>query len=288
VFICKGRVLFFLGDNDLDKESGESLEQAAQTALRKLGEALQTRAVERSWPVIRSGLLFTFIGLLLFISLSTVIWKVRSRALAFLRSQESTFPVKLHWLGIDWMPYLAAVVHSLVRTISWIVVLTVFFLWVTLSMRRFPYTQPWGNEAGSYVLRLIEQLASTVVDAMLGLLALFFVVLATRFIVRVAHALFEQIATGRINVSWMDADLKRATQRIFGVIVWIFAVVVAYPYLPGSKTDAFKAISVFVGLVVSLGSTGIVNQMMSGLFVVYSKALKTGEWVRVNEAAGEC
>ncbi len=61
----------------------------------------------------------------------------------------------------------------------------------------------------------------------------------------------------------------------------------AYPYIPGSGTDAFKGISVFVGLMISLGSTGIINQVMSGLFVVYSKALKPGEWVLVNDVEGE-
>ena len=61
----------------------------------------------------------------------------------------------------------------------------------------------------------------------------------------------------------------------------------AYPYIPGSGTDAFKGISVFVGLMISLGSTGIINQVMSGLFVVYSRALKPGEWVQVNDIEGE-
>jgi small-conductance mechanosensitive channel len=285
--VCKGRALFFVGENDLDKESGESLEQAEQAALRNLNDALQARAAERSWPVIRSGLLFTSLGLLVFVSLSVVVWKASSRALALLRGKQQSFHVKLHFLGVDLLPYLAAVVYSLVRTIAWIFTLTAFFLWVTLSLRRFPYTEPWGNEAGGYVLHLLRQLGSTAVYSLPGVLAVFFVVLATRFIVRLARALFEQIATGGIHVSWMDADLARATHRIFAVVAWIFAVIVAYPYIPGSKTDAFKGISVFFGLVISLSSTGIVNQIMSGLFVVYSKALKTGEWVKVNDTEGE-
>jgi small-conductance mechanosensitive channel len=69
--------------------------------------------------------------------------------------------------------------------------------------------------------------------------------------------------------------------------LWIFAIVVAYPHIPGSDTEAFKGLSVFLGLVISLGSTGIINQVMSGLFVVYSRSLRTGEWVRVNETEGE-
>ena len=64
------------------------------------------------------------------------------------------------------------------------------------------------------------------------------------------------------------------------------ALVFAYPYIPGSETDAFKGVSVLLGLMVSLGSAGLVNQVMSGLVVVYSRALKVGEYVRVGEQEG--
>jgi small-conductance mechanosensitive channel len=61
---------------------------------------------------------------------------------------------------------------------------------------------------------------------------------------------------------------------------------VAYPYLPGSNTEAFKGVSVFVGLVISLGSSGIVNQVMSGFMLTYSDALSPGEYVRIGEHEG--
>jgi small-conductance mechanosensitive channel len=61
---------------------------------------------------------------------------------------------------------------------------------------------------------------------------------------------------------------------------------VAYPYLPGSQSPAFQGISVFVGLMISLGSAGLVNQVMSGLVVIYSRALKVGEYVQVGQTEG--
>ena len=70
------------------------------------------------------------------------------------------------------------------------------------------------------------------------------------------------------------------------MLIWVFSVTIAYPYIPGSGTDAFKGVSVFVGLVVSLGSAGVVNQVMSGLVVIYSRALKPGEFVRVGDDLG--
>jgi len=130
-------------------------------------------------------------------------------------------------------------------------------------------------------------LTSAAVHELPGLLAVVVIFTVTRWIVRLGRALFDQIAAGKITVYWMDADLAHATQRIFAAIAWVFAIIVAYPYIPGSQTEAFKGISVFVGLVVSLGSTGIINQVMSGLFVVYSRALKSGEWVKVDNTEGE-
>ena len=108
----------------------------------------------------------------------------------------------------------------------------------------------------------------------------------TRLIARITSVIFSEIENGDVKVSWMQADTARATRRLVIVLIWIFAITVAYPYIPGSSTDAFKGVSVFVGLMVSLGSAGLINQVMSGLVVVYSRALQIGEYVRVGEDVG--
>jgi small-conductance mechanosensitive channel len=68
--------------------------------------------------------------------------------------------------------------------------------------------------------------------------------------------------------------------------LWVFALALAYPHLPGSGTDAFKGVSVFVGLMISLGSSGIVNQVMSGLTLTYSRALRLNDFVRIGDVEG--
>ncbi len=218
---------------------------------------------------------------------SALIWTSHGVTLAYLHSKEHSFPARLRLFGVDLLPHLANIVYALVRGVTWVLTLSAIYLWITLSLRRFPYTQPWGQRLGVYVLQLFQHLASTAVHALPGIFAVVVIFLITRWIVRLAKAFFDQVASGSLRTTWMDADIARATQRIFSAIAWIFALVVAYPYIPGSGTDAFKGISVFFGLVISLGSTGIINQIMSGLFVVYSRALKTGDWVRVNEIEGE-
>jgi small-conductance mechanosensitive channel len=286
-FTYNGKILFYLGTNDLDKETGETLAQASQQTLRNLDDALNARYAERSWPVIRSAPVFTLIGLTLLIIAVVLISRIHAWFVGILHRRQPLVRTPLQLFGIDLRPPIDSLVYAVIKTTSWVLIIAAFYSWATLSLGRFPYTQPWSHKLGSYVLQLFQQWGRSLLHSLPGLLAVTLIVLITRWIVRAANAFFNQVATGRIRVSWLDPDIAGATERIFAGIAWIFATVVAYPYIPGSGTDAFKGISVFLGLMISLGSTGIINQVMSGLFVVYSRALKTGEWVQVNDIEGE-
>lgn len=286
-FMYHGKVLFFLGTNDLDKESDETLVQATQRTLQNLDDALRARYDEQSWPVIRSATSFAVVGLVLLVVVVSLVWRSHNRIVALLKRREPLVRTPLQLFGIDLRPPIDSAVYGLMRIVEAVFVIAAIYVWTTFTLSRFPYTQPWSHKLGRYVLDLLEQWAASTARAMPGLLAVALIFLITRWIVRAGRSFFSQVAIGRIRVSWLDPDMAGATQRIFAIIAWIFAVVVAYPYIPGSGTDAFKGISVLLGLVVSLGSTGIINQVMSGLFVVYSRALKRGEWVMVNDVEGE-
>jgi small-conductance mechanosensitive channel len=286
-FGYKGRGLFFLGRGDLDVEPGQTLDQSSERVLKRLDEALVARQEERQWPVIRSGLLFTLLGLMLMLLAAFSIWRAYRWAALRMRATERSLRGRLRLANVDILPHIARIANRVLLGAAWVLSLIAFYLWLTFSLRQFPYTEPWGNQLGVYVLQLIQQLVQAAVRALPGCLAALIIFIIARWIAAIGKAFFDQVTTGGIRIPWMDPDVAHATQRIFTAFVWIFATVVAYPYIPGSNTEAFKGISVFFGLVISLGSTGIINQVMSGLFVVYSKALKSGEWVRVNETEGE-
>ena len=95
-----------------------------------------------------------------------------------------------------------------------------------------------------------------------------------------------RIEPGSVTLRGLQPDTAGATRGIVGVLIWVFALTVAYQYIPGSESDAFKAVGVFAGLMISLGSAGLVNQVMSGLVMVYARALRPGELVRAGEVIG--
>ena len=97
---------------------------------------------------------------------------------------------------------------------------------------------------------------------------------------------FKSVKEGRTQVPGLHKETVSATQRIISVVVWGFGIALAYPFIPMSNSDAFRGLSVMFGFMLTLGSAGIVNQLMSGLVLVYSRALSVGDFVDIGGTVG--
>ena len=164
--------------------------------------------------------------------------------------------------------------------------LIVTYAWMTIVLRRFPYTRPWGESLRGALFEVAVSGARAFVDQLPNLLTVLAIVIVVRFLARLTTLAFQAVEQGRISLPGIYPETAQPTRRIAVALLWIFALVVSYEYLPGSDSDAFKGASVFVGLVVSLGSTGIMNQVMSGLMLTYSRALRLGDFVRIGDVEG--
>ena len=97
---------------------------------------------------------------------------------------------------------------------------------------------------------------------------------------------FDRVARGQLRVTWLDADTAGPTKRLMVLGIWLFALAMAYPYLPGSGTEAFQGISVLLGLMVTFGGSSLFAQGASGLILMYSRTLRVGEYVRIDQHEG--
>jgi small-conductance mechanosensitive channel len=169
---------------------------------------------------------------------------------------------------------------------GWLIGLFLAYLWLTFLLARFPYTRPWGEQLRDFLLEVLGTVARAIAQAIPGLVFVVVIGLLARLLTRMVTAFMERVETGRIKLSWLDADTAQPTRRILNAALWLFALAMAYPYLPGSQSEAFKGLSVLVGLMVTIGASGIVGQAASGLILVYSRALRRGEYVRIGETEG--
>jgi small-conductance mechanosensitive channel len=284
--IVNGVPVFVLLPEDLESAGGESLKAAADRAAARLREALDARTEQaRPWVVARG------LGLSLgaTILLCLIVWGAARLSRRLRRQVEkSTAETHKHWHigGINVRPTALAAKASAIRLLLWVAVLLAIYIWLTFALDQFPYTQPWGAQLGAFLQNLLGTLALGAVKAMPGLFTVLVIGLLARGVMRASSGLLLGVENGTFTVSWLDPATAKATRRILTLLVWALALIVAYPYMPGSETDVFKGVSVFLGLLATFGATGIVNQFVSGLTAVYSRAFQPGDAVRIGDTEG--
>jgi len=135
-------------------------------------------------------------------------------------------------------------------------------------------------------VELARFLGGRIVAAIPDFFTVLVILLVTRVLTGLIGQFFRAVQQGRIQTVWFEAETAEATRRIIGTVIWIFALTAAFPFIPGSGSAAFRGIGVLAGVMISLGSAGIVNQAMSGLVVVYSRAFREGDYVRIGDVEG--
>jgi small-conductance mechanosensitive channel len=282
------RDVLTLVEADVEELQGQTLEQKAAEAAAALGLALD-EAIELQTPgrLLRATL--AVLGAtLLFVATSLLLNRLRRR---FHRAVVAQTPELLDRMvpggGTREPALIVSRFVGVVVTLGGLLVTALLvYWWLTFSLRQFPYTRPWGETLRAQVLRLLAIVAADTIAAVPGLVVVLIILSVTRLLVQVSNGFFANIERGRTQVAWAPPETAAATRRLVAMLLWLFAVVVSYPYVPGSGSDAFKGVSVFVGLVLSLGSSGVVNQLMSGLTLTYARALRPGDLVKIGEAEG--
>jgi small-conductance mechanosensitive channel len=220
-----------------------------------------------------------------------LVWGMRRLRLALTRrltALAETHAGKLRLGGSELVnrERLLFLVQWLGNLVFWVVTLLLVYEWLGFILARFPYTRPWGEGLIRFLSGLVVKVLSAVVEAIPGLMLAAVIFIGARFIVQMLRTFFDRVERGDFAVRWLDPETVLPTRRIANVVVWIFALAMAYPYLPGSDTDAFKGISVLLGVMLSLGSSNLIGQSVSGLILTYSHTLRLGEYVRIGDVEG--
>ncbi len=279
--------MFVITPGDLDPLAGETSEEAGAKAVRNLttalGEIEESRKAETFFRGAGFSAAATIILLLLLAGIR------RSSRWLGTHLAEVVEP-RLKTLAIGGFTHhiegIILFLRGVVGITAWALSLFFLYLWLDFSFMQFPYTRPWGEQLHNYMISGIKAIALTIVSFIPGLVIVAVILMITRFLSRIGRLFFDSVESGRVSVPGLYAETAQPTRRIVTVILWLFALVMMYPYLPGSDSDAFKGVSVFVGLLLSIGSAGTVNHAVSGLMLMYSRALRVGDYVQIGETVG--
>jgi small-conductance mechanosensitive channel len=277
-------VVFFLFPEDLDATSIETMDTVVAQTVANLRGVLEARSKQS-----RVELIVREVGICLAatVALAVVLFLLRILRRISLRAAHALnrrVPSTLISVGLS--RHLASFEAVVSRIVILAIGLFAVYAWLAFVLSRFPYTAPWGAKLGGHLFGLLSGFAHAAVGAIPGLFAVLVIFFIARSIAAALTRLLARVEAGHLTIAWLDQETAKATRWVALTLIWLFAIVVAYPYIPGSDSLAFKGVSVFAGLMLTIGSSGFVSHVLSGLIVVYSKALRTGEMVKVGDTTG--
>ena len=137
-----------------------------------------------------------------------------------------------------------------------------------------------------YVVGPLATMWASFVSIIPDLIFLVILVYVVRIVLRMIRRFFEAVEQGRIHLANFDREWATPTYKLLRPLVIAFAIIVGYPYIPGSGSEAFKGVSLFLGIVFSLGSSSFIANMIAGYSMTYRRAFKLGDFVQIGDVRG--
>ncbi len=290
VFILvDGKVAFRVLNEDVDSEAGETVGVSGADAAEKLREALaEIRESEDARGLIKAAG-YALLATVLFLAMCWILyrlygWLARHTKDLVHRHMARVLPT---WTSeVVGEAALAGLFTLPVKLLMTLAAVLLSYEWATFVLQRFPYTRPMGESLRDNLISALGRFGESVLETVPDLLFVVLIFLLARIAVRTVRAFFNGVERGHIRVAAIDETTARPTGKLVTTGIWLLAMVAAYPYIPGSSSEAFKGIGVFVGLMMSIGASGVVSQLVSGLMLMYTRALKPGEFVQIGETEG--
>jgi len=159
-------------------------------------------------------------------------------------------------------------------------------IWLNTALGLYPWTRALATQLFMLVLGPLKDIAHGIIASLpdLAFLAVLFVVI--RFCLQAVRTFFERVHYGWIRLATFDSELAMPTYRIVRVLILVFGLVIAYPYIPGSDSEAFKGMSIFFGVVLSIGSSSFIANIIAGYSLTYRRAFREGDRIRVGDQEG--
>jgi len=261
----------------------------ATAYVQRIGEAIEAYRYNRSATYLAKSALFAIaasVVLVLFLWLGGRAMR-RLDTMLERRLKAKLEEVETHSLRLVSAANLWRMLQGLRGMVWTVAMLVAVIAWLDFVLQLFPWTRWFGIRLLDLLVEPLRAVGEGLLTIIPDLLFLAILVVVTRYVLKAIRLLFDGIAQGRVTVAAFDAEWAWPTYRLVRLFVVVLAVVVAYPYIPGSDSDAFKGISVFIGLVFSLGSSSVIGNMIAGYSLTYRRAFRVGDRIRVNEHVGD-
>jgi small-conductance mechanosensitive channel len=263
--------------------------QLTAILLVRLREAIVKYREERSFTAVRRNAVNSLIAtVVLAASVLALLWFWRwMDRFVMRRLAKRIHSVEIKSFEVMRAEQIATGLRNLLTLIRTTVILAFVLVYAGFVLAQWPWTRGASRNMVDFAIGPLEVIARGIVvniPSFVFLVVLFFVI---RVLLRLVRLFFDAVGRGTVTLAGFESDWAQPTYKMVRLAIVAFGLIVAYPYIPGSESDAFRGITVFIGIVFSLGSSTAIANMIAGYMMTYRRAFKVGDRVQIGDAVGE-
>ncbi len=283
---AKDRVLVTVRESD-SHAYNRPRDELAEAAAARIRTALEQYRKNRSIRYLLRGIIAAVVSTLLLLAFLKLQSLIFPRLFRRLKSAYDTGLLELrlgnrHLLGAGATHYLLA---NLLRAIRWLLLLIGLYLYIPFLLRAFPTTARLGEQLLTQIIFQANQMVVALVAYLPNLIAIVIIACITYYAIGLVKLIISEL--GRDNTfTWFYPEWTEPTTRLAIFLTIAIACIMAGPYLPGFGSPVFRGLSIFLGVLFSLGSTSVVANIISGVILIYTRAFRLGDLIQIGEVIG--
>ncbi|MCA2708262.1 MAG: mechanosensitive ion channel family protein [Microcystis sp. M015S2] len=264
-------------------------EVLAQQALQKIQLAIAQYRQDRKPEQLLKNIIYTVIASFAFLIISFAVIKISGKLFPFIRRLiESLTPgIQIGNVEIISSSKISFFWLRVLRIIRLFFLFLLLFNYATFVLRLFPWTRVFGDSILGYFYQSLELVLSSIGQYLPNAFIIAIIIFITYYLIRLIKPFFTAIERGNLVIPGFYTDWAKPTYNLLLVIIIAIAAIVAFPYLPGFDSPAFRGVSVFLGLLLSLGSTSAIANVIGGIILIYTRAFRIGDHIQVGDVIGD-
>ncbi|TRU72712.1 MAG: mechanosensitive ion channel family protein [Microcystis viridis Mv_BB_P_19951000_S69] len=264
-------------------------EVLAQQALQKIKVAIAQYRQDRKPEQLLKNIIYTVIASFVFLIISFAVIKISGKLFPFIRRLiESLTPgIQIGNVEIISSSKISFFWLRVLRIVRLFVLFLLLFNYATFVLRLFPWTRVFGESILGYFYQSLELVLSAIGKYLPNAFIIAIIIFITYYLIRLIKPFFTAIERGNLVIPGFYTDWAKPTYNLLLVIIIAIAAIVAFPYLPGFDSPAFRGVSVFLGLLLSLGSTSAIANVIGGIILIYTRAFRIGDHIQVGDVIGD-
>ena len=173
------------------------------------------------------------------------------------------------------------------RVIKVFLIILLLYLSLPIIFSIFPATKGLATTLLSYITSPVKVILIGFLEFLPELFMILVVIFFTYYIIKGINFIASEVEKGTLSIPGFYPEWAKPTFNLLKIIVMAFSFIVIFNYLPFSKSPAFQGVSVFLGLLISLGSSSAISNLIAGLVIIYMRAFKLGDRVQIGDTTGD-